>query len=201
MHASVSRRVELGYSLPQRGARGFKHGRYSLLHAAVLLGSDEVQEFKRQLPLLDFCPQMRKESLNGNSSNGTMRLPVMPNLVRGVFGLMSVQAPTKSLAKQIRDYRICAGKSDFDVVVGRPMGVLLAYFFGASSDGDEPIGINRSSKVSIGCGRFHIPHCSNRGNAPLRLGKKWTGALLDGREWREFPRAAGAEVEEGDCAL
>lgn len=30
----------------------------------------------------------------------------------------------------------------------------------------------------------------------IRVGKKWTGALLDGREWREFPRAAGAEVEE-----
>jgi hypothetical protein len=216
MHAPVSRSIQTRYGFPYRPARSLDLCADSSFHRTMTLRGDEIKEFEGKSRLLLFGAQVRENGAYGSAGDGGCRLPLVPELMGRILRLVRVQAATEDFAEKRGDARIGAGKPDLDVVVRGPVSIFLAHSFRRSPDRNEAVRIDGPGEVGVRQLHVHIPHYTkgenvmgehlgamqdgaviegkaqavNASDAPIRVGKKRAGRLLDGREWSEMPEGA-----------
>lgn len=193
MHATIPRGVQSSDGFVNHAAGRLYFFADSLPHTPMPLGLDQAQELQGQFRLLSLRPEMREYFSDCTPGNTTRSLPIMPELVLWIGRPVGVEAPLKHLLKERRNRRIGACEPDLDVVVRRPMCILLTNLLGAPSDGNEPVRIDRTGEVSVIRGDTHINQYTNGESASqARVGKKAAGRLLDGREWSQMPEVPHA---------
>lgn len=127
-------------------------------------------------------------------------LPRVPFLVVWVLWLVSEHRSTERIFEKLLHFCVSSCEPNLRVVVRGPMPIAITNSPNFSTDSQESISINCSSKISQQCIFHFLPFLfALMGRVMckyshilffLQVGKKRAGRLLDGREWNAFPDVA-----------
>lgn len=183
--------VQLSHGDPQRMTLSHYIRRHAQLHRTITLLCAKAEELKHKFSLLALEAKVWKQQPQTIGGFHILNLPVVPPLMFRVLRLILVTRSTKYFLQQTRNSWVGFGKSDFGVVIRWAMSIAGAFAAATAGNRYEPIGIYRSSQISVDQFFFHRPIVP-RGKI---VGKKSAGRTLI--VFPRFERSTGVCPECG----